>query len=274
MPHLLGIVNITTDSFSDGGQYLQPQSLEEHILKLCEGGCPILDLGAASSNPAANPVDTELEIERLNLALEIIQRLKEKSQISRDVEVSIDTFNPEVQKFALDQNIDYLNDITGFPEREMHPTLAASSCRLIIMHSIQRGIANETRVSPDLILDQIRSFFQKRLQELETAGISRKRLILDPGMGFFLGSDPECSYRVLRNLQSLKEEFGLPLLVSVSRKSFLGAITGTPPQRRWAETLACELYLAEQKVEYIRTHDPEAIYRALAIQQAIAGDQH
>ncbi|MBI38103.1 MAG: dihydropteroate synthase [Leptospiraceae bacterium] len=270
-PRLLGIVNITTDSFSDGGQFLSAPEIESHILSLCATGCPILDLGAASSNPQANPVEANVEIQRLDLTLGIIRKLKAEGRISKSIEVSVDSFNPEVQKHVLREGIDYLNDITGFAHPAMYDLLAESDCKMIVMHSLQKGIANEMHVSPDSILDRIRSFFEERLRELEAAGISPSNLILDPGMGFFLGSDAECSYRVLRNLQTLRKDFALPLLVSVSRKSFLGAITGKPPRDRFAATLACELYLAEQKVEYIRTHDPAPLYDALAIQNAIHG---
>lgn len=268
-PELLGIVNITEDSFSDGGRFLERSSLESRIKELCQSGCKILDLGAASSNPAANPVEPATEIQRLELAFNIIDTLRNRDEIPQNVQVSVDSFKSEVQSFALERNVDFLNDITGFSESSFYPTLLNSKSQLILMHSIQEGIATDVRVSPDSILDRIATFFRKRLTQLENAGIARSRIILDPGMGFFLGSDPECSYRVLRNLGFLRKEFDLPLLISVSRKSFLGALVNKPPLDRAAATLSCELYLADQKVEYIRTHDPAALMDALIIQNAL-----
>ena len=147
-PRLLGIVNITTDSFSDGGQFLSAPEIESHILSLCATGCPILDLGAASSNPQANPVEANLEIQRLDLTLGIIRKLKAEGRISKSIEVSVDSFNPEVQKHVLREGIDYLNDITGFAHPAMYDLLAESDCKMIVMHSLQKGIANEMHVSP------------------------------------------------------------------------------------------------------------------------------
>ncbi|MBU42453.1 MAG: dihydropteroate synthase [Spirochaetaceae bacterium] len=270
-PEIFGIVNITTDSFSDGGKYLDQSSLGEHINKLTRDGANTLDLGAASSNPEANPVDPLLEMERLDRALDIIAAAKASGAIPSHLRISVDSFKPEVQRFALNKNVDYLNDIAGFGDPTVYDALAQSNCQLVIMHSIQQGIANRDRVSPDSILDQILGFFDRRIQDLTRAGINRTRIILDPGMGFFLGSDPECSYTVLRSLDSIRDEFSLPLLVSVSRKSFLGALTRRGPEERQAATLGAEIYLAENGVEFIRTHEPAPLLDALKVRRAIAG---
>lgn len=267
---ILGIVNITEDSFSDGGQYLQASALRRRILDLAGQGCRILDLGAASSNPASHPVETREEIRRLKMALEIIRDCMQEGLLAPDTRISVDSFNPEVQLFALRNGAHFLNDISGFRHPQIYSELASSQAQLIVMHAIQEGVATETNVDPDIILDSIKGFFQKRLGNLMAAGINRDRLVMDPGMGFFLGSNPECSYRVLRNLDWLREEFGLPLLVSVSRKSFLGAITGRSPGEREPATLACELYLAEIGIDYIRTHNVQALKDSLLVRKAIS----
>ncbi|MCB1168729.1 MAG: dihydropteroate synthase [Leptospiraceae bacterium] len=268
-PTLLGIVNITRDSFSDGGQYLEAPALEQRILELGANGCDILDLGAASSNPAAHPVDPATEIQRLEMALEIIERLRNTGHLDSAITISVDSFHPEVQRFAMSRRVDFLNDIAGFRHPELYEDLARSECRLILMHAIQEGVATETHVDPATIMPRIMEFFRARLQDLKAAGIARNRIILDPGMGFFLGTDPECSFTVLRNLGEIRQEFGLPLLVSVSRKSFLGSVTGRPPAHRGPATLACELYLAD-RVEYIRTHDTGALMDAIAVQNRLS----
>jgi dihydropteroate synthase type 2 len=138
------------------------------------------------------------------------------------------------------------------------------------MHSVQaRGRANKIDVAPDEIFERVRTFFEARIVDLTRAGIARERLILDPGMGFFLGSRPETSLRVLRQLGRLKAEFQLPLLVSVSRKSFLRALTGRDVAQISAATLAAELFAIRQGADYIRTHDPAALKDALRVLETL-----
>ena len=132
-----------------------------------------------------------------------------------------------MQRFAIARGVAFLNDIQGFPDPSFYPELAAASCRLVVMHAVHgRGRAQRVELSADEVWDRIHIFFADRVQALERGGIARERLILDPGMGFFLSSRPEASLRVLAGLDRLKQAFGLPVLVSVSRKSFLRAVTG------------------------------------------------
>ncbi len=168
------------------------------------------------------------------------------------------------------ESVDYLNDIQGFPHAELYPELAASRAKLIVMHSVQgAGRATKVVVEPSRILDRVLTFFETRIASLTKAGIASERLILDPGMGFFLGGNPEASYTILRQLPELKQAFGLPLLVSVSRKSFLRAITGRPPQEAGAASLAAELFAIDQGADYIRTHDPGALRDALLVRKKL-----
>lgn len=263
-PRLLGILNITEDSFSDGGRYLAPDAAIARGRALAADGADVIDLGAASSNPESKPVPPEVEIARL---APVIAALKPAG-----VPVSVDTFAPDVQRWALDAGVDYLNDVRGFPHPEVYDALAASGARLIVMHAVQDGARAERQsVDPAAILGRVEAFFDRRLAALEAAGIARNRLILDPGMGFFLGSDAEASYTVLRGLGGLKRAFGLPLLVSVSRKSFLRRLAGRAPLEAGAVTLAAELFAAGQGADYIRTHDPGALKDGLLVQQALAG---
>jgi dihydropteroate synthase type 2 len=272
----MGIVNITEDSFSDGGQFLDRVKLEDHVRELADE-CSILDLGPASSNPAAHPVSCEVAIRRLEMALQIRASLRERELISNELSISIDSFDPLVQRFAL-QNADshgirFLNDITGFKHTELYGELADSSCRLIVMHAIQEGVATTVEFDPKRIMGRIYSFFDNRLEAMQRAGIDKSRLILDPGMGFFLGSNAEASFEVLRRLPDLQQRYELPLLVSVSRKSFLGAATNRAVNKRAAATLAAELYIAHSGVEYVRTHDPGALQDAITVLNRISGLQ-
>jgi dihydropteroate synthase type 2 len=262
---ILGILNITEDSFSDGGKYLEPSAALAHARALAKDA-DVLDIGAASSNPDAAGVPPDVEIARLESVVPQLQREK--------VALSIDTYAIDVQRWALRQNVEYLNDIHGFPDASLYSDLAASSAKLIVMHSVQEwGKATRVDIPPSEILERIRRFFDTRLAALTKAGVARGRLILDPGMGFFLGTNPETSFTVLRALPGLKAEFGLPLLVSVSRKSFLRKITARPPAESGPASLAAELFAALNGADLIRTHDPKALKDALAVWPVLAGNK-
>jgi dihydropteroate synthase type 2 len=260
---ILGIVNITEDSFSDGGKFLAPDAALTHARVMAKDA-DILDLGAASSNPDAKPVAPEVEIARL---APVIAALKREGR-----NISIDSFAPQVQRWAIAQGVDYLNDIRGFPHAEIYPELARANAKLIVMHSVQQDVrASRIEIAPQIILDRVREFFEPRIAALVAAGIARERLVLDPGMGFFLGANPKASLTILKQLPALKSAFGLPILVSVSRKSFLRKITGRPAQQSGPATLAAELFAVRQGADYIRTHDPAALKDALAVAKALDG---
>jgi dihydropteroate synthase type 2 len=262
---ILGILNVTADSFSDGGKYLAADDALAHADALARDGADIIDIGAASSNPDAQPVEPATEIARLQ---SVVPALKAKG-----LSLSIDSFVPDVQRWALGQGVEYLNDILGFPDTSLYPELAASNAKLIVMHMVQTGgIAVRTDVPPSEILDRICDFFDARLKALTDAGIARERLILDPGMGQFVGADPECSWNVLRGLPRLKSRFNLPLLVSVSRKGFLRKLTGRPPDQAGAATLAAELFAEANGADYIRTHAPAPLLDGIKVLKEIGKD--
>lgn len=263
MIRIFGILNITADSFSDGGRFLAPEAARAQARALFAGGAQAIDLGAAASNPTAEPVAPNVEIARLAPVVATLA--------AEGVPVSIDSFAPEVQAWALAQGVAYLNDIQGFPEPALDPLLAASRARLIVMHSVQgRGRAEMMDVSPDEILARITDFFEGRIARLTAAGVARERLILDPGMGFFLGRDPETSFTVLRGLAGLKARFGLPLLVSVSRKSFVRAAAGVDVAASGAASRAAELAAVANGADMIRTHDPRQLSEALRVWERAA----
>jgi dihydropteroate synthase type 2 len=262
-PKLFGIVNITEDSFSDGGEYLDPAAAIAEARRLAANGADVIDLGAAASNIAAKPVSPDEEIRRLEPVIAALRR--------DGIAISIDSFQPEVQRFAIARGVGFLNDIQGFPEPPLYPDLATSQCRLIVMHAVQgRGRAQQMVIGSDEIWPRVETFFEKRVAALEQAGIDRARLILDPGMGFFLSSEAEASLRVLAGLDRLKRAFALPVMISVSRKSFLAGVTGRQsPGERGAATLAAELYAAAHGADFIRTHDPAALRDGLAMTAAL-----
>ena len=257
-PLIFGIVNITPDSFSDGGKFFAADAAIAHARKLAGEGADVIDLGPASSNPDAAPVSAEEEIRRLAPVIEALT--------DDGIALSVDSFRPETQTFALDRGAAYLNDIRGFADEGFHPALAASAAKLILMHSIQREGNADRRDTPEGdIVEQVCAFFEDRIGTLEAAGVARERLILDPGMGFFLGPRPETSFEVLARLDEIRGRFGLPVFISVSRKSFLRAVTGRAPGEAGAATLAAELLAAQRGAGCIRTHEPRALVDALAV---------
>jgi dihydropteroate synthase type 2 len=265
-PHIVGIVNITEDSFSDGGKFLSAGAAIAQSRKLLEDGAEIIDLGPAASNPDSKPVDAEEEIRRLDPVISFLR--------SVGAAISVDSFLPETQRYAMSRGIAFLNDIHGFPDPAFYPELASNDCRLIVMHAVhERGAAQRLAIPPHEIWDRIIRFFEQRVAALVSAGVGRDRIILDPGMGYFLSTDPDASLRVLANLPRLKHMFGLPILVSVSRKSFLRLTTGRKLLDIGAATLAAELCAAMAGASYIRTHDARALKDALRIFRAVARER-
>lgn len=257
-PLIFGIVNITPDSFSDGGRYFAAEAAIAHAKRLVAEGADVIDLGPASSNPDAAPVPAEEEIRRLAPVMEALT--------GEGIELSVDSFRPETQAFALSQGAAWLNDIRGFAEPSFYPALAASNARLVLMHSIQReGNADRRETPAGDIVDQVCRFFEARIAALKAAGVMRERLVLDPGMGFFLGPQPETSFEVLSRIGEIETRFGLPVYISVSRKSFLRAVTGRAPGEAGAATLAAELLAVQRGARLIRTHEPAPLADALAV---------
>ncbi|HXJ02974.1 MAG TPA: dihydropteroate synthase [Micropepsaceae bacterium] len=258
MTTIFGILNITADSFSDGGRFLDPKAALAHAEKLMADGADALDVGGASSNPRSEPISPDIEIGRL---APIVLVAKE-----RGWKISVDSFASETQTWALNEGVDYLNDIQGFSDPAMYPALAEAKAKLIVMHSVHgAGPAKSIDTDPKTIMGRIADFFEMRIDALARAGVARERMILDPGMGLFVGTRPEVSLTILRRLTQLKSVFGLPVLVSVSRKSFLRKLVGRTVDEIGPGTLAAELYAALHGADMIRTHEPKPLRDALTI---------
>jgi dihydropteroate synthase type 2 len=259
---IFGVVNVTRDSFSDGGRYLRPEDAIAHALALIEDGADVIDLGGAASNPAAESVSPSEEISRLTPIVAALRHARAR--------ISIDSFSSSVQKWALDQGVDYLNDINGFSDAALYPNLAGSRAKLVAMHSIQsHGKATVASSDPKTILARVFRFFDARVPELLSAGIGAERIVIDPGMGFFLGDDPECSLRVLRGIPELKIRYGLAVMLSVSRKSFLRKLARCSAAESGAATLTAEIFASMQGADIIRTHDVRALRQGLHVLNAL-----
>jgi len=255
-------VNLTEDSFSAGGRHLDPERATAHAMALVADGADAIDLGAAASNPDAAFVAAEEQIRRLDPVVSALMRA--------NVPVSVDSFEPAVQQWALARGVAFLNDTRGFPDPAIHPHLVSGASRLVVMHAVQReGKADRTAGDAATIYDRVASFFDARLAVLEAAGVARGRCILDPGMGLFLGAGVEPSLEVLRRLPDLRARFGLPVLVGVSRKGFLGTLTGRRVGVRGPATLAAELFAVHQGADWIRTHDVGALRDAILVTAAL-----
>jgi len=264
---IIGIVNITRDSFSDGGRFFAPQRAIAHARQLMADGAALVDLGAESTHPDAEDVSAEEEIARLT---PVLQALRQDG-----VRVCVDTYKPAVMRAGLQLGAEIINDVTGLRDPETVAAVRDSAARVILMHSTAASArAERLDVDSTAIVGRIIGFFESRIAELKAAGIAQQRLILDPGMGFFLGRDPAVSLAVLRDLDRLTA-LGLPVCVSTSRKSFIGGVLGAgadprPVEQRGAGTLATELWAAQHGVQFIRTHDVRALRDALTMWTAIA----
>jgi dihydropteroate synthase len=261
-PKIVAIVNITEDSFSDGGRYLAPEAAITHARALAEAGADLLELGPASSHPDATLVPPARQIERLRPVIAALE--------GGSLPLSVDATAPEVLAWALEANVAMVNDIRGFPDPDTQARLASARANVVVVHSLlEQDRATRDSARPEQVLESIERFFEARLAELMRAGVSEERLILDPGMGFFLGGDASASIAVLQRIPELRTRFGLPVLVSVSRKSFLRTITGRSIDEIGAATLAAELHAARAGADYLRTHDAGALRDGLTIQATI-----
>jgi dihydropteroate synthase type 2 len=261
MAQIFGILNITADSFSDGGDFLSPDKALAQAQKLVGDGADILDIGPASSHPDAGDVSPAREIARLESVWDALKKL--------GVPLSVDSFQPETQAWAIAQGADWLNDINGFAAPSLYDQLADYEGRLVLMHAIQsKGIATRQDAPEGDIWAHIYRFFGARLEALVKAGVAQDKITLDPGMGFFLGNKPDTSLAVLAGLDRLKAEFGLPALVCVSRKSFLRALSGVSIEESGPISLAAEMLALAQGVDFIRTHDAKQLSHAIQLRDA------
>ncbi len=264
-PELVGIVNATPDSFSDGGQFLSAHKAMQQTMQLVYSGATVIDIGAESTAPTAPPIDAKTEWERLEPVLQAIHAIKNNLFIPP--KVSIDTRNAEVAEKALLYNIDWINDVSGLDDPAMRKVVASSSVDCVIMHHLD--IPENRQKSLPRQEDPAKLVFQwgeERINTLEKQGISRERIIFDPGIGF--GKTAEQSFYILRHVSMFKN-LGVRVIVGHSRKSFFTNFTGLPSINRDIETTAVSLYLAKQHVDYLRLHNVEFCARAIKIQTAL-----
>ncbi|MEQ4618693.1 MAG: dihydropteroate synthase [Corticimicrobacter sp.] len=257
-PHVMGIVNVTPDSFSDGGCHDRADQAIAHARQLLAEGVDILDLGGESTRPGADPVSAADELARLLPVIEGVRDL--------GVPVSVDTCKPEVMCAVLDAGADMINDIYGFRLPGAIEAVAASDCGLCVMH--MQGEPRTMQQAPVYgdLLEDVSDFLRRQTAQLLAAGIQAQRLTLDPGFGF--GKTLEQNYVLLRRLDQL-QELGLPLLIGLSRKSMIGQVVDRPPQARVAGSVAGALAAVARGATIVRVHDVAQTVDALKVWQAV-----
>ena len=265
---VMGVVNVTPDSFSDGGKFLSPEMAIEHALELLARGADLVDIGGESTRPGSNVGSHEPAVsseEELRRVLPVIRALREQTP---SAVISIDTYKSAVARAAIAVGADIVNDVSGLEwDPGMRETVAGLPCGVVLMHT--RGRPDEwhslARVTDPT--GMVKSELARRAEESMRAGVERDRIVLDPGFGF--GKRLEENFPLLRRFQEL-HELGFPLLAGVSRKSFIGRALGKdgkdrPLRERQFGTLGAELALAEKGAHVIRTHDVRALADALTL---------
>ncbi len=262
LPRLMGIINVTPDSFSDGGSTFEPQAAVERGLRLVEEGADLLDIGGESTRPGANGVDAREELRRV---LPVVQALRERTTVP----ISIDTSKASVAREALAAGAEAVNDVSACrADPEMIPLLAETGCGVCLMH--MQGVPATMQRDPTYrdVVGEVGDFLRERRDALEEAGIGRTRIAVDPGIGF--GKTLRHNLDLLRNAAQLGR-LGCAVLVGHSRKRFIGAVLGDDTVDRTAGTIGSALALARQGVQVLRVHDVGAVHQAIRLFDACGG---
>ena len=261
-PRVMGIVNVTPDSFSDGGLFLEYAAAIAHGLSLAADGADILDIGGESTRPGAEAVDAQAEIERVGPVVEGLAAGSERT-------VSIDTSKSTVAAVALAAGASIVNDVTAFrADPQMAALCGERDCGVILMH--MQGSPRTMQDDPvyDDVVDDVRAFLAERIETAVSSGVAEERIWVDPGIGF--GKTLEHNLELLRRLGELRE-LGRPIVIGTSRKRFLGAITGRETGRRLGGSIASNVIALAAGAEVFRVHDVLATRQALDVADVILG---
>jgi dihydropteroate synthase len=256
---IVGIVNVTPDSFSDGGKFLDPAKAVELAVRLADEGAEILDVGGESTRPGAEPVTAEEEWRRVGPVLKTLQT-------KTAAKISIDTYKPEIAAKALAAGADMVNDVTGLRNPRMIALAAKERAPIVVMH--MQGEPRTMQKAPTYgdVVAEILAFLGERTKAAMGSGIDRQAIVVDPGIGF--GKRPEHNTEILRRLDAFRR-LGFPIMVGTSRKSFLGAFGGGDPGQRLEASLAAAVLAVERGADLVRVHDVAATAKALRITDAV-----
>ena len=257
-PRVMGILNVTPDSFSDGGNYQALEFALGHAEAMIEEGVDIIDIGGESTRPGSPPVSLEDELQRV---MPVVYALRDLGPA-----ISVDTYKPQVMREAIIAGVDMINDINGFRAPGAIDAVRDSDCALCIMH--MQSDPQHMQLAPSYadVVDEVVAFLRERIDALLEAGIDPRRLCIDPGFGF--GKTVEHNYALLKAPGRLIEETGMPLLAGLSRKSMIGAVTGKPVERRAAGSVGGALAAVAQGAIIVRVHDVADTVDALKVWQA------
>jgi dihydropteroate synthase len=259
---LMGVVNVTPDSFSDGGRFLDPDAAVKHALRMVEDGADILDVGGESTRPGSDPVSAEQELARV---VRVIQRLVKEAP---GTPVSVDTRKAEVAGGALDAGATIVNDVSAGSDPEMFPLVRDSGAGMVLMH--MKGEPKTMQEAPTYadVVAEVKEFLRERLEAAVFEGIGPERLSVDPGIGF--GKTLEHNLELMRHLDSLFD-LERPVLVGPSRKSFIGNILDVPPDERMEGTAGAVSWLVGRGAHVVRVHDVREMVRVVRVVEAIRG---
>lgn len=262
-PQVMGILNVTPDSFSDGGKFAHFDHALEQVERMIAAGATIIDIGGESTRPGAKDVSEKDELERV---IPVLKAIKQKF----DVVVSIDTSKASVMKAAIESGADIINDVRALQNEGCLAVLANSDVPICLMHmqGLPRTMQNEPTYSN--VVDDIILFFEQRINACIDAGIAKERLILDPGFGF--GKTLAQNFHLLANLSAF-EKLNCPILAGISRKSMIGNLLNRDVEKRLAGSLSTAIVAVQQGAKIIRVHDVEETVDAIKILKAVADNQ-
>ena len=252
---VMGILNITPDSFSDAGQFQHLEFALSRAEQMILDGADIIDIGGESSRPGAPPVSLADELQRV---MPVLYALRDCGK-----PLSVDTYKPEVMREAILAGADMINDINGFRAPGAIEAVKDSDCALCIMHMQSVPQTMQDQPQYEDVVREVIDFLRERVDTMTAAGIARERLCIDPGFGF--GKTVEQNYALLRATRQLRSELDLPVLAGLSRKSMLGAVTGRPVEQRLAGSIAGALAAVAQGAEIVRVHDVAETVDALKV---------
>lgn len=260
MSQIMGILNVTPDSFSDGGDHNEVETAVSHAINMLEQGADWIDIGGESTRPGAQEVDVEQELKRV---IPVIEAL---SCAIPDIKISIDTSKPEVMAAAVNAGAKMINDVCALQAEGAIQLASERQVEVCLMHMQGRPRTMQQQPQYDNVFVQVNEFLQQRAEDCVAAGISADKIIIDPGFGF--GKTVEHNLVLLDTLDQLKQA-GFRVLAGLSRKSFLGVVTGQPVEKRLAGSLACAVMACLRGADFIRVHDVEQTRDALLVTQAI-----
>ncbi|WP_295994129.1 dihydropteroate synthase [Rugamonas sp.] len=257
-PRVMGILNVTPDSFADGGQYQSLEYAVSHAEQMILEGVDIIDVGGESTRPGAPAVPLEQELQRV---MPVLYTLRDCGK-----PISVDTYKPQLMREAVIAGVDMINDINGFRAPGAIEAVRDSDCALCIMHMQSTPAAMQLRPDYADVVAEVIAFLRERVDALTAAGIDPRRLCIDPGLGF--GKTVEHNYALLKAGGRLVAELGLPLLAGLSRKSMIGAVTGKPVEQRLAGSIAGALAAVAHGAAIVRVHDVAETVDALKVWRA------